>query len=349
MQKKLRSPSIKDIAKLSGVSISTVSNILNNKNGASKETKKRVLKIIEEHNYRRNTMAIGLRTRNTKIIGVIVPDIATPFTSQVVKGIELVASERNYTTVLCCNYYDVKKEENQVNMLFDLSVDGIIFFNGYDNSELIKRIKGEKPILLLDREIESEKLEIPSVLVNNISAVENAVNYLYKKGHKKIGFITFGYENQTVVRNRFLGYCKGLKNNNIKYNPDYVINDEAGRLKEIDETYLFMKKYLKNKDLPTAFITISDFHAYGLLKALKEEKFSIPKDISVIGFDNINFSNFVDPPLTTIKQPKLLMGKTGMNLLIDLIERKRVKIKQIVLETNIIERNTVSSINSNKK
>jgi len=340
MNRKLKNSSIKDIAREAGVAISTVSNVMNKKRFVKKKTRDKVLKAIKKLNYRPNIIARGLRTKSTRAIGVIVPDIGNPFFSQVIKGMEEIAVKRQYTLILGCTFYSKYEEERQMNILLDQFIDGLIFFCGYNEYEHIKRINDQNiPVVLVDREIDDHK--IPSVLIDNKLAMEAAVEYLCKFGHKKIGYITFSFKNQTTVKNRYIGYCNGLKKNNISYYPEFVLIDESIRLEETKGTYNIIKRFLKRKVLPTAFIVSADIFAYGLIKALKEEGYNIPGDISIIGFDNIVFSEFVDPPLTTVKQPKKEMGLTAMNLLLDIVEEKKVRNKNITLPTKIIERGSV--------
>lgn len=340
MKNKFKSPSIKDIAKEAGVVISTVSNVINKTRFVKPETRNKVLKAIKKLNYRPNIIARGLRTKSTRAIGVIVPDISSPFFSQVIRGMEEVARNRGYTLILGCTFYDVEEEERQMNVLIDQFIDGLIFFCGFNNYDHIKKINERKvPVVVIDREVNDPK--IPSVLINNALAMEMAVDYLCSFGHKEIGYLTFSFKEQGTVRKRYTGYCNGLKKNKIQYNPKFVIIDESIRLREIEGTYTVVKKFLEKGYVPTAFITIADFLAYGLIKALKEEGYKIPSDISVVGFDNIVFSNFVDPPLTTVKQPKKLMGSKAMSLLLDIVEGKKIKNKNIVLPTQIVERESV--------
>ena len=341
MQQNKKPVSIKDIAKEASVSIATVSYVINNKKNVSKKTREKVQSIIDKLGYRTNIIARSLRTKSTKAIGVIVPDISTPFTSQVVRGMEEIAKTAGYTLILGCHYYDIVEEERQVQVFLDQFIDGIILFNGFDNSLFVEVVSKKIPLVLVDRKVKNEN--IPSVTVDNIKGVESAVDYLVLKGHKKIGYVTFDYKNHTIVKERYDGYCRGLKKNKIQYNEGYVVNTDIFRLKEIEGTYEFMKKYfLTSKDIPTAFITISDFNAYGIILAARETGLEVPEDISVIGYDNIIFSKLIDPPLTTVKQPKKLMGRTGMELLIKIISNKKLKQKNIVLKTEIIERDSVS-------
>jgi len=341
MKKKTKHPSIKDVAKEAGVAISTVSNVINETRFVKEEISNKVLKAIKKLNYRPNIIARGLRTKSTKTVSIILPDIGSPFFAQVIKGMEEVARNRGYTLILGCTFYNIEEEELQMNVLLDKFIDGLIFFCGYDKYEHIKKINDQKiPVVVIDREIDDPN--IPSVMINNTLAMETAVDYLCSFNHREIGYLTFSFENQTTVRNRYIGYCNGLKKNKISYNPKFVIIDDSVRLNEIEGTYNIVKKFLENGEkIPTAFITMADFFAYGLIKALKEKGYRIPRDVSIIGFDNIIFSGFVDPPLTTVKQPKKLMGSTAMNLLLDIVEGREVKEKNIILPTEIIERGSV--------
>ncbi len=342
MVRNKKTVSIKDIAKEAGVSISTVSYVINNKKNVSKKTRQKVLEIIDKLDYRTNIVARSLRTKSTKTVGIIVPDISTPFTSQVVKGMEEVAKSRGYTLILGCSYYDIDEEIRQTNVLLDQLIDGIILFNGFDNTSFVESLAEKIPLVLIDREIGNSN--IPSVTVDNIKGMESAIDYLVSAGHKKIGYVTFNYENHTIVRQRYLGYCRGLEKNKITINYNHIINTDLFRLKEIDGTFDYMKEYfIKQNDIPTAFAAISDFNAYGIISAAKAIGLKVPEDISVIGYDNIVFSQIIDPPLTTVKQPKKLMGKTGMELMLDIIKEKRFKKKSIVLKTEIIERRSVTN------
>ena len=340
-KKKTVDISIKDIAREAGVAISTVSNVINNSRFVTSETKERVIQAIEKLDYRPNIIARGLRIHSTNTVAVIVPDISSSFFSQVINGIEEVARKRNYTLILGCTSFDYKEEKRITNVLLNSFIDGFIFFSGFDNYEFIKKIYDKNvPVVALDKDLGDS--EIPTVVIDNFAAVEASVDYLCKFGHKKIGYISFTYDKQTTVRKRFEGYLSGLKKNNLEYDPDLVLISPEMRLHETTFTYETVKNFLKKGKIPTAFLTVADVFAFGLIRALKDEGFKVPEDVSVMGFDNILFSQFTDPLLTTVKQPKNLMGNIAMNLLLDLIEGKEVINKKIIMPTTIIERESVT-------
>src|SRR5680860_864809 len=162
------------------------------------------------------------------------------------------------------------------------------------------------------------------------------MDYLVSFGHKKIGYVSFNYDKQTTVKKRFEGYISGLKKNNLNFDPDLVLMSQEMRQHEMVSTYETAREFLKKGNIPTAFLTAADMFAFGLLRALKDEGFKVPGDVSVMGFDNILFSQYSDPRLTTLKQPKKLMGNTATNLLLDIIEGKEVRDKTIIIPTTII-------------
>jgi LacI family transcriptional regulator len=346
MQNKVKNISIKDIAKSAGVAISTVSNVINNKDLVTEKTRKKVLKTIDKLGYKPNLLAQSLRTRKTKTIGAIVYDISNPFVARIVKGMEEVAKKRGYIMVLGCTFNDAEEEERQISVLINQFIDGLLIISGKDNAAIYKKTAMKKvPIVFVDRELKDTGNAC--VVIDNILAAKKAVDYLVSLGHKEIGYISYPVCSQTIIANRFKGYCEGLKSNNISYNEDFVIIDDAYMNQELegkdmDITFDLIKAYISKRKLPTAFITISDIIAYGLLKALRVKNIKVPQEISVIGFDNIIFDNYVCPPLTTVKQPKRLMGITGMNLLLDIVEGKEVEKKKIILPTKIIVRESTA-------
>jgi LacI family transcriptional regulator len=341
LKSKFKTTSIKDVAKKAGVSISTVSNALNNSRYVKKETKEKILEIAGSLNYIPNIIARGLKTKSTRTIAVIVPDVSNQFFAQVIRGVEETGRQRKYNVLLTCTYYDVLEEKKSIEILRQQFVDGFLFISGYNGFDHIKALSDDKvPVVVADRELGDSK--VASVLIDNFEAMRRTVNYLYGLGHRRIGYISYTYDNQTTVKKRFQGYCKGLKDNKLIFDPDIVVISEALRLNELQDSRNAVKKILMCKDIPSVIMSASDFIAVGVIRTLKELKIKIPEEISVVGFDNILMSLYTDPLLTTIKQPKKQMGVTAMNLLLDMIERKRLKEKNIILSTKLIERQSIA-------
>lgn len=335
---------IKDIAKRAGVAISTVSFVINKSKPVKKDTKEKVLKAIKELNYTPSSYARGLRTKKTNTVGVIIPDISTPYFSHVTRGMEEASRKRGYTTILGCTFFKSKEEEQQIDSLINHFVDGIILLSGVDNKKLVEKIYNKNiPLVLTDRI--SNNPEIPSVLIDDFAAMENVVDYLYGLGHRKIGYITIPFKNISVVKNRFLGYKSGLEKNRIHYEEKFVLIDNNVKPGNLFITEEGFNEILSREDLPTVYIVFSDTNALLLIKRLKMKGLRVPMDISIFGYGNLFFSELYDPTLTTIKTPKKKMGSISMDLLLDMIEGKSIKNSRIILPTEIIERESVISPN----
>lgn len=343
MKKKYEATSIKDVAKEAGVSIATVSNALNNSRYVKEETKKRINEIAKRLNYTPNIIARGLKIKSTNTVAIIVPDIANQFFAQVIRGVEEIARLRNYNVLLVCTYYDVLEEKTSIENLKKQFIDGFIFISGYNSFDHIRELNDNNfPVVVADRELED--IKVPSVLIDNFYAMKEVVNYLYDLGHRKIGYISYLYNNQTTVRKRFEGYCDGLKENKLDYDPDMVVLSETLRLNELEGSREVVRKILKSKSIPSVIMTASDLIAVGVIKALTELKVNIPEGMSVVGYDNILMSQYTSPLLTTVKQPKKKMGAAAMNLLLDIIEGKKIKSRNIILPTKLIKRQSVAKL-----
>lgn len=341
MEKEILKSTIKDIADEAGVSICTVSRALNNKNYIADETKKKVYAAVEKLNYRPNIIARSLRTNKTKTIGVIIPDISVPYFSNIVKIIEQCARKRGYTLLLGCSFYNLREEECQVEVLIDQVIDGLILFGGFDNYEHIKKIKEKKiPLVLLDRMINDD--EVASVQINNIQTTKLAVDYLCGLGHRQICYIGITMKNSTVLINRLKGYKESLKRNKLIFNKDFVLLDDSILLMKEDGIYNLVYKFFKEKKSLTALIGPGDIYGPALIKAIKDLNLKIPDDVSIVAIGDNNINNYLDPPLTSIGVKSELMGSNAIDLLINLIEKKRIKKNKIVFDSELIIRSSVA-------
>ncbi len=334
---------IKDIARIANVAISTVSHALNNTGYVKKETKERIKKIAEDHNYNSSVIASALRKKSLRLIALIVGNVKSPFFTNTLTGIDQVLAKDNYNTIILNTFYDEVVENELIDKVKNQFVDGIIFISGKDNAKGIEKLSREGfPFVLLMRKT---KKKVPSVIINNFQASIEAVNLLCANGHKKIGYISMPYEGWTTVKERFLGYKKGLEINNIDYDPDLVLINKDLLFDEINASFEICKNYIKNINLATAIMTSTDNIALGLYSALKENSIKIPDQISVIGFDDIAFSRHLDPPLTTIKQPTEQAGTIGAKMLLKIVNNNEEKVKLRELDFEFIIRKSVKNIN----
>lgn len=329
---------IKEIAKEAGVSTATVSMILNNKdNNISEATRNRVLEIVKRTNYIPNTMARSLVTKQTRTIGLILPDITNPFFPEIARGAEDRASQSRYSIIYCNTDDNLNREDTCIDILSEKMVDGIIFAHSADRGRVggVKRCR--VPIVLIDRDYQFPNV-IGRVLVDNKKASFTGVNYLIDQGYRKIAYIA-GSINTMTARDRLEGYKVALKERNIPYKDEYVRIGEYRSQWGVEA----VRALLDEKIDMDAIFCGNDLIAIGAIKELKNNGYKVPDDIGVMGFDDIYLSGIVEPALTTIKQPVYEMGYRAADLLINAIEspeesENSVDEDTIILETELIIR-----------
>ncbi|WP_461612819.1 LacI family DNA-binding transcriptional regulator [Clostridium sp. Marseille-QA1073] len=327
---------IKDVAKKANVSITTVSRVINKIEGyTNEETKKRILKVIEELDYKPNALARSLVTKRTKTIGLILPDISNPFFPSIAKSVEDLVNELGYNLILCNSYDDTEKEANYINVLKEKCVDGILL-SSKQTKDKYDIYKDDIPMVFIDRKPEVEVKY--GVFVDNYKGAYNATKHLIDLGHKSIACIT-GPKNINTTIERLRGYKDALIDNHIEYDETIIKSNDYA----IEGGYEAAKDLIKNHNI-TAIFTHDDLMACGVYKAAKELNYKIPDDISVVGFDDITLVEFLDPPLTTIKQPTEDIGKVSVEILMDLIENNKIQGKIISLDTELIVRESTKSI-----
>lgn len=322
---------IKDVAKKAGVSISTVSRVINTSKPVRTKTKERVLEAIEELGYRPNAIARSLKVKQTQSIGIMVPDIANQFYPEVVRGIEDVANMYEYTIFLCNTDLDHEKELKYFSELEEKQVDGLIFMGNLISDDLAKSIKdSEIPVVLIG----TQHLNLPSVTINNVQAAKNAVSYLIQRGHQRVGVITGKMKDPIMGKARLQGYREALHEAGLSWRSELVV--EGGY--RFKSGYEGAKQLLMLEDIPTAIFVASDEMAIGAMRAILEKGFQIPRDVAVVGFDNVDMSGKVYPSLTTIGQPMYEMGAIGMRLLTKYLQGESVKAGNVVLDYEFIQR-----------
>jgi LacI family transcriptional regulator len=330
---------IKDIAKKTGLSITTVSLVLNHKGDKfPAETKKVVFDAAEALNYRPNQLAIGLLTRQTRTIGLIIPDISNVFFSELAKGIEDRSRQDNYTIVLCNSNDEYLLERQSINILADRNIDGIIMVMsaesfGPKNKECLATLRALGiPVLLVD--CFNNAGDFSTMTIDNLKGSCLAVQHLLDLGHRRIGCIT-GPQGIKTNRDRLAGYTKTLKRANLKPNPALVYEGDF----RYHGGYEGALHLLKQK--PTAIFCHNDMMAIGAVKAVKDQGLRVPGDISLIGFDDIFFSQYMDVPLSTVAQPVYHMGEeAALVLLEELADENKPKRRLMYSPRLIIRQST---------
>lgn len=307
---------IRHIAKKAGVSVATVSRVLNHPDSVAPATKEKIEKIIAETEYIPNWFARGLNFNKTSTIGLVIPHILNSENMEIVKGAEDVAHQKDYTSLLCNVENDVIKEKKYIDNLIKRRVDGILLISSLLSEKDITAIIDQGIPVVHIGEVIWEK-SLPVVSIDSKEAAYNATKHLLECGGKRIGIL---YGNTPAVENsrKIKGYEKALKEEKIKLSEEYKIRVED----TIEGGYLGARKFLDLEHPPEAIFATSDLLAFGVMDAMKDSGIKIPDEISLVGFGNIRMSNLVEPKLTTIEKPLHKMGVVGARLLFDLIEGK---------------------------
>lgn len=327
---------IKQVAKLAGVSTATVSMIVNkNDDRISQATREKVLSVIEEYRYIPNRVASSMRTKKTKAIGLIIPDITNPFFPILARGIEDFVNKEGYTLILCNSDNNIEKEELYVEMLQEKRVDGIIFTASSARSKVGSSLKkSEIPIIIIEGDIEELKMKA-SVTVDNEQGAFEAVQYLISRGYKNIIYLSGSMLSKTV-QDRYKGYLRAHKESKLKVPTNHLFEGNYS----IESGYSSALTVLKSNIAFDGLFCGNDLIAIGAMKALKENHFDIPNSIGVVGYDDINMATIISPSLTTVKQPIYEMGHNAADLLIKMIKGEEISNPECILETKLMIRDS---------
>ncbi len=327
---------IKDIARMAGVSTSTVSRILNNKVGfISEATQEKVLKIAKEHSYVPNHFARSLVTKKSKIIGIIIPDILNPFFTEMIRGCDDMVQKLGYSMIMLNSDDDKEKEKKHLDYLGQLSVDGIILASGSLTSNLDIINKYKIPFVAVDKIIKENKHCVGVVYSDNRKAAYLATKHLITKGHTKIVFLC-GAKNSPSSQERFIGYCAAMNEGNLPIDNNLVYFGEYLH----GFGYLITKKLIESNYDFSSICCMSDMLALGAMKALREKRISVPRECAVIGCDDIFLNDLIDCPLSSVKRRPYDMGSRGVEILISYIEQKNQEFVDECLEPILIVRET---------
>lgn len=332
---------IKDVAKMADVSISTVSRVINDSKPVSPESRRRVLHAIDVLDYKPNEVARSLVTKKSNLIGVIVEDIGLNFISRILQGLEEVGKMYNYDILLSSSYKDLKTEVKFANLLLQKQVEGIIVVSNMQNPKL---------------EYKLEEAKIPHVLINNFYQVEkfqasidfekaskNMVELLMKKGHKKIASLAVKKDiDRTLERFKVKGYEKAMEEHNLKKVQLFVDGWQSENIEKEKEKII---KTIKEEKI-TAIFTTYDTLAINLINVLYDNGIKVPEDVSVTGFGGGYLSSIYRPRLTTVKMPYYDIGAISIRQILKTISNKEKEIKGegVLLPIRILERESVKEI-----
>ena len=338
--KKKEPRSIKDIALAADVSHSTVSRALRNSPLVSAETADRIRRIAAESNYRLSAVGRSLATGRTYTLGVVVSSIADPFVAEVVSGIEETASARGYSVMLATTRADPDLEMKVVQTFEERRVDGLLITAsrvGAAYAGLLAELK--IPMVVINNQYAADVA--CSVVVDNVAASRAAVKFLVQLGHRKIGYVgdRFGFQSDAA---RLDGYRQALAGLDLPARADHVVagdSDPEGGMRA-------MEQLLARSDRPTAVFCYNDMTAIGVLTSIARHNLRVPEDISVVGFDDILVASYTQPPLTTVRQPKRLLGNVATETLLNLLSGSKTEVSRRLQAELIVRESTARPLAS---
>lgn len=330
---------LKEIAEKLGISITTVSKALKNYPDVSEKTKKAVLALAQELHYTPNSFAVNLRTKESKTIGLIIPEVVHHFFSNVVNAIIDEAEKKGYLVIILQSNETLELEKKQVELLINKRVDGIIMSlsNESNNDDHIKEIINRNiPFVMFDKIAKLSKCN--KVVINDQKAAFDAVQHLIDKGCKRIAHIRGPLNPQNAI-DRYIGYKKALEKNHIPFDANLVYTCENVTF---DEGRQFAEKIVNDHKDVDGIFAVTDLVAVGVIAYLNEQKIEIPKKIAIIGFSNWFMSKVISPKLSTVDQPSHEMGIESFNLLLEEMvchkDGLKFEPRTVELDTKIIER-----------
>ncbi len=334
---------LKDVAKVAGVSYATVSRALSGSPEIGEDTRKRILKICEEMGYTPNSVARSMVMKRTNIIGLILASIDNPFMSELTNHIEIYARKCGYNLMVCNSSYDPNLEKEVFSLLLGRQVDGIIMIPvGNESYDSLKALTAQVPTVFISENMQ----DLPEnyVAVDNRRGTESATEYLYSLGHRKI--VYFGCRTHSVTHSlRLEGYLDACKKLGIA--PSVIHNHYSRSSYPVGN--LLAEEYFSGPHDHTAMLCASDALAIGVMQAAYNHGVSIPGDLSLIGFDNISFSALPPIDLTTINQPKQQMATEAVDMLLDRIKNPDSPHRRVIVPPTLVERKSCRPIRASEE
>ena len=309
-----RAATIIDVARLANVSKSAVSRFINKQDGVSREAEEKITKAINELKYKPNTVARALKAKTTKSIGLIIPSIENPVFPPLVKVIEDTARKYGFSTILCNSEGSIEQEADYLGLLVEKQVDGVIFNAMGEYKESFEVLRNTNtPVVVIGRKI--EKFDTANITVDNYKGAFMAVEYLIKSGMRDIAFLSGHLESSTAINDRYEGYKAALEANGIGFKPNLVIKEVRSFEGGIDAA----SELIARKEKFDSVFASNDIMAIGCMEKLLDCGYSIPNDISVIGYDDIPSARIIKPKLSTVINPVNGFGVEAVKALLRII------------------------------
>lgn len=320
---------MKEVAQRAEVSVSTVSHVINETRFVSEDVRSRVLAVIAELDYIPSAVARSLKHQRTRIVGMMTPNNSNPYFAEITRGIEDACFEAGFNVILCNSDDDPRKQTSYIRVLMEKQVDGLIITPSGADEDLGDLLSSaRKPLLILDREVEN--IEADFVTVDHELGGYLATNHLIELGHRHIACIA-GPSHLSPAIQRLAGYRRALSSANLQLDADNVVTSGFTSA----SGYTAMQRLLAMNPKPTAVFACNDLTALGAICAATNAGLSLPKDLSIVGFDDIELAAFTSPPLTTVAQPKYQLGALAAGMLIDRIAQRREQPQRKILRPEL--------------
>ena len=326
---------IRDVARLAGVSVATVSHVINGTRPVAPETAARVWKAIKELDYHPNAVARSLRTRTTHAIGVVVSDITNPFFATLVRGAEDAALEAGYSIIVCNSDEDLQKEDLYVNMLRRRRMDGLLIAPVRDGASPAVRELAQSGITFVFVDRKAKGIEADAVLSDNVRGAYLATKHLIERGHERIGII-LGIKGATTTEERFRGYRKALEEHDLAVDERLVVYGGY----RADGGQEALSGLLSLPDRPSAVFSTNNLMTLGALRELRQRCIKIPGEMAIVGFDELEWAELVEPPLTVVSQRPYEIGYRAVKLLLERIRNPDLEPREIRVPVDLRIRGT---------
>lgn len=323
---------IYDVAKRAKVSTYTVSSVINRSAYVSPELTQRVQKAVQELDYTPNALARGLQTRRTRTVGMLIPDIGSPFYARVVRGVEDKLRGAQYSLLLGNTYNQAEEQARYLSVFRSQQADGyLVFIAAGDESEAARLVEMKRPAVFVGRIPNSFEADVVSV--DNVAGTQLAVDDLVKSGHERVAIVV-GQRSLSTSEERVEGWRRSLRRNKLPVRPDYIAE---GDWRE-DSAYLVTKRFLALPTPPNGIFAANFLMMTGVLRALKEAKLRVPEDVRVASSDDSPWLDVFDPPISTVVQPAYDMGQKAAELLIKRMSHPSRKFERVVLNPSLHKR-----------
>jgi DNA-binding LacI/PurR family transcriptional regulator len=332
----IKKASIRDVAKLAGVSTATVSHVLNNTRVVTPETSDRVWKAVHELDYHPSTIARSLVTQKTTTIGVMVSDIRNPFFTDVVRGIEDIFNASGFNLILCNTDESEEKANLYGRVLLGKRVEGVILAPTGHAVELIQDFISQSiPVVLIDRR--PPECIVPFVGVDNIAAAYESVSHLVDDGHQHIGLVS-SLMTSSTAQDRIEGYRRALRDAKISLSDELIVSFDG--ISTVVSAENVVRELFRHPHPPTALFTLNNLLTIGALRAINDLGLRCPEDVAILGFDDLEWASMFTPPLTMVRQPTYEIGTTAASILMRAISGEDITNEEVLLPTKLIVRDS---------